>query len=332
MKNKPNRDALAALIRKLLPSSIRRRPALAWALAFVLCLAAVLLSQNADRNFAGNLSEFEVGRVAERDVIAEHTITYIDARATNLRIDAEERLVPAVFHHSHRVSEDLRSRWQDFSALITELSAEEGGEQSRETFMLIIQSAFPGYFSDDVLDFLHQSTQRQAILQNGTALLNTTLERGIFAMPQNSLERLNPDVLELIRHLPGRIEQERIAFRDVVTRSIAIGTVGLPVANQPAQFAQFAPRLLEPFLRENVFFSPEDTAARVAQARADTEPVMRTIEQGQRIITRGFLITEEELAEFHALRMAMPSNTWHNVFADMLFLLLLFGIVIYFCG
>ncbi|MCL2601338.1 MAG: HDIG domain-containing protein [Treponema sp.] len=338
MTNNPNGRG-DARIKKLIPSGVRRGPALAWGFSFLLCLAALLANQSASNRLAGNLSEFQVGRVAERDVIAERTITYIDERATGLRIDAQERLVPAVFHYSHRVSEDVRSRWGDFSALIAGLSAEENGEQSRETFMLMIQSEFPGYFSDSALDFLYRSSQRHTVLASGAEVLNAVLEQGIFSLQMSALQRLNPDVLELIRHLPGRIEQERIPFRDTVTRGAASGAITALIiagnytpANQAAQFAQFAPGLLEPFLRENVFFSPEDTAVRVAQARAATEPVMRTIEQGQRVITRGFLITEDELAEFNALRMAMPGHAFSSMFAKTLFLLLLFTIVIYFCG
>ena len=327
MKNLPERR-IPALIHSLLPSGVRKGPALAWALSFLLCLAVILLNQTTGRNFAGAANGFEVGRVADRDVIAERAITYIDERATNLRIYAQQRLVPAVFHHSHRMTEDLRNRWDQFAALIISLSYVE---LSRDAFLLNVQSEFPGYFSAETLNLLYESDQRQLVLQNCTAVLDALLERGIFFMPQTGLEHLNPDVLELIRHLPGRIEQERIPFRDVVTRGAAAESVLDHIA--PANhLALIAPRLLGPFLRENVYFAPEETARRVAEVRLTIEPVMRSIEQGQRIITRGFIITEEEMSELNALRLIMPAYDLRSVFADLLFLLLLFGIVCYFSG
>jgi len=336
MKKNPEQQKLSGtihkLVGKLLPSGIGKGPGLAWAGAFLLCLAVILLSQDSSRAIGGTINEFEVGRVAERDVIAEHTIIYVDETATNLRIYAQERLVSAVFHYSHRVTEDVRSRWNTFFALVMSLSYEE---LSRESFTLSIQSEFPGYFPDDVLHILYQNQEQQSILADCTVVLDAVLERGIFSVPHTGLERLNPDVLELIRHLPGRIEQERLPLRGVVTRATAAEAVAAHIVsgNHSYLFVWLAPRLLEPFLRENVFYSPETTEQRVAEVRAATEPVMRTIEQGQRIITRGFIITAEQMTELQVLRMTMQQdNDLRSIFADVLFLLLLFGLVYYFCG
>ena len=304
---------------------------MAWAGAFLLCLAVILLTQNSSRTIGGNVDEFEVGRVAERDIIAERTIIYIDERATNLRIYAQERLVPAVFHYSLLVTENLRNRWNTFSALVISLSYQG---LSRESFMLSIQSAFPGYFPDDVLYILYQNHELRTILESCTAVLNAVLERGIFSVPHTGLERLNPDVLELIRHLPGRIEQERLPLWGVITRATAAEAVAAHIVSgtHSYMFAWLAPRLLEPFLRENAFYSPEDTDQRVAEIRAAIEPVTRTIEEGQRIITRGFLITEEEMSVLNILLMTVPASDLRTIFADVIFLLLLFGLVCYFCG
>ena len=332
MMNSANTKRLdiPALVRKLLPSGIRKGPGLAWATAFLLCLAVILISQDSSRN-GRNVGEFEAGRVAERDVIAERTIMYVDERATNLRMYAQERLVPAVFHYSMRVTEDLRNRWDTFTVMVVNLS---DVELSAETFRLNIQSEFPGYFPDDVLYLLYQNQERQVILQNSGTVLNAVLERGIFSIPHAGLERLNPDVVELIRHLPGRIEQERLPLRGVVTRATAAEAVAAHIVsgNHSYLFVWLAPRLLEPFLRENVFFSPEDTYQRIAEVRAAVEPVMRTIEEGQQIIKRGFIITEEEMAQLQVLHMTMQDNDVRTIFADVIFLLLLFGLIFYFCG
>ena len=331
MKKNPERRSFSAFILKLFPSSIKRGPALAWAAAFFLCLVAVLISQNSSRNFGGNLVDFEVGRVADRDVIAERSITYRDEKATSLRIDAQQRLVPAVFHYSNRVSDEQLGRWKNFSDLVTSYTADL---QSLEAFRLNIHSEFPGDFPDDVLDFIYRSEEQELILQSGAAVLEAILQQGIFSMPQTGLERLNPDVVELIRHTAGRIEQERIPFRAIVTRNTAAEAVAVFAAagHYSPLFARYAPQLLGPFLRENVFYSPEDTVQRVVEIRITTEPVMRIIEQGTRVIKRGFIITEEELIELKALRMNMPGSDIRSIFADILFLFLLFGLLWYLCG
>ena len=327
--NNHNERTDPSFLQKLFPSSIRGRPILAWSLSFFFCLAIILLNPNISP--VGNIDDFEVGRVADRDVIAEYTITFIDERATSLRIIAQERLVPPVFHFSDRVSEEALGRWNQFSALAASLW---GQGYSQELFRLNIQAELDGYFPDDVLYALFQSDDRQLLLESGGAVLDAVFGWGIFAIPQTGLERLNPYVLELIRRAPGRIEQERLSFENVVTLYTAQEAVTghiVAAAHSPL-FVTLAPRLLAPFLRENVLFSPEDTAQRLAAARAATEPVTRTIEQGQHIIKRGFIVTEEEMEELNALRMAMPGHDARGVFADLLFLLLIFSLVCYLSG
>ncbi|MCL2472575.1 MAG: HDIG domain-containing protein, partial [Treponema sp.] len=83
---------------------------------------------------------------------------------------------------------------------------------------------------------------------------------------------------------------------------------------------------------ENVIYSQEDTLQSIVETRSKTEPVMRNIEPGTRVIKKGFIITEDDMTELKALRMTMPANDLPIIFADLLFLLLLFALLCYFSG
>jgi putative nucleotidyltransferase with HDIG domain len=316
-------------IKKLFTVSLRTGPALAWAGAFLLCLIVILVNINPSRGY-GSIEEFEAGKVAERDVIAEESISYEDELATRFRIEAQERLIPAVFHYSFMVSEELRARWSRFAALAESLSAERSGEAYR----LVLQEEFPGDFSGDDLDLLYDNAGKGDLLRDCGAILNTILERGIYAMPHTGLESLNPNVAELVRQSGSRLEKERVPLENITAGSEAADAAVIRIASDSPLpgFSRLAPLLLKPFLRENIFYSSEDTMLQLAEARSRTEPVMRSIEQGKRIIKKGFIITEEEMEELKALRMNVSYNNLSIVFADLLFLLLLFGLLYYFCG
>jgi len=331
MKNNPDSRKIPALIRKLLPSSMRTGPALAWAGAFLVCLAVILINLNSNRQYKGGFEEFEVGKVADRDVIAEQSITYKDEEATSLRIEAQQRLVPAVFHYSDKVTEDMQNQWKAFVNLAAEHSTEE---HSLAAYKLSFQSEFPGLFPDDILALLYQSEERDEVLRNGTTVLGALLDRGIYSIPQTGLENLNPDMVELFRQSGTRIEQERVPIRSILTRGKITDAVAAQVdaGSYSLLFVQLAPQILKPFLKENVFYSPEDTAKNIEAARNNIEPVMRNIEQGTRIIKRGFIITAEELTELQAMKMDQPGNDLPAIFADIIFLLLIFSLLCYFCG
>ena len=318
-----------AFIKKLFTLSKRK---LAWVGAFLICSVVILVNLNSSRNLGEGFSDFEVGKVADRDVIAEQAIVYKDEQATALRIEAQERLVPAVFLYSYTTTEELRSRWGRFAAMAESLLLEA---PSRQTFILALQAEFPGEFPDDVLNLLYQQdSDLSAILHDGAVILGAILERGIYSIPLIGLEHLNPDVVELIRQSDTRIEQERISLQGVTTKeNIATAVESHILAGSYSSlFIRLVPELLMPFLKENVFYSPDDTARRIDEVRSTVEPVMRTIEQGKRVIKKGFVVTEDEISELNALKTTLPGNDLNMIFAYLLFLLMLFSLLMFLSG
>ena len=329
MKNKLK--ITPALSPKKFHFSASKRAALAWAAAFFVCLFIVLLNVRSSRNFVGSIEEFEAGKVAERDVIAEYAVSYEDENATRLRFEAEEQLVPAVFHFSNEISEEMQNGFEHFAQLV-ESHFREG--HSTELFRLGLQSEYPGTFPADVLDLLYQSNERSVILEECSSVLGALLQGGIYSMPQTGLEQLNPDLIDLVRQSGSRIEREKVLRRNIIfgSNSQEALLAYLASGSYSPLVIKLAPALLEPFLKENVFYSSEETQMYLQEARENTERVMRHIEQGKRIIKKGFIVTEEEMAELRALRMSQTGNIVPVIFADLLFLILLFGLLFFYCG
>jgi len=313
------------------PGLLKNRSVLAWAAAFLFCLVVILLSGNSSNSMRKSIEEFEAGKVASRDLIAEYDINVEDEQATREKIETQERLVPAVFQYSSRVSGELKSRWNYFTALAKRLFTEANSMQS---FSLELRSEFPGEFSDEILSLLYRSENRQEILRDCGVILDSVLEKGIYSIPQTGLEHLNGDVVELIRQSDSRIEQEKIPFWAIVTVNDAAASVDTFIASGSFTqgLAAFANELLKPFLKENVFYSPDITARRVAEIRLNIEPVMRNIEQGRQIIRKGFVVTEKDMDELRALSMTLKGNDLPKTFANLLFLLMLFGLLMFFSG
>ena len=333
MELKPQKDLLS----KLFPFSLDNRSALAWAGAFAICLTIVLLNGGTNKNFKGLLDEFEVGKVADRDVVTDYAISYEDEQATRLRVEAQERLVPAVFQFSRKVTDEQLGRWDSFASLAGNPPAEVNSVQA---YTQTLQSEFPAELSpgltDDypgeALELLYNNGARLELLAECGEIFGIILNGGIFSIPNTGLSQFNPDVVELVRQAGARIEQERIPLWSIVTKSEAAGAVEIYVASgsYSPMTAMLAPKLLVPFLEENVFYSPEETAKRILETNAATEPVMRYIEKGTRVIRKGFVVTEEDMGELMALRMSLQGNDIPMAFANLFFLLLLFGLLVFF--
>jgi len=329
MKTTINFGTFQKLLTKTLNlSGFRAAPVLVSLITLLITI--VIAAGNSSGNAAGasDIHEFESGKVAERDVIAERSLSYVDEEATRLRIEAQERLVPAVFRFSVSASAQARDTWQRFAAMADELIATDG---SVESCRLAIQAEYPSLFPDArIISVYFSAPERSSFSGYGTAVLNSLLERGIFSLDQDELQKYNPDVAYLYSSLGSRMEQERIPYSRLVTPKNVPGAIGeiAESAGLPASFRNIAPELLRPFVIENVFFSPGDTERRVAEIRERVEPVMRHIEKDQRVIRKGFIVSEEEMRDLAALHTAQTNRDPRAVIGIILLVLLLYGLFI----
>jgi putative nucleotidyltransferase with HDIG domain len=307
-------------------------PALVSFLAFLTSASLILWSsRRADSVEADAYTEFELNRVADRDVFAEHGVAYIDEEATRLRIEAEERLVPAVFVYSPSATEVCRSSYRRFADLCRSIFSRGS---SAEAYKLAIQAELPGAFHGDTLDALFRDPARDLILENARSALDSLLETGVVAMPQIGLEMFNPDVAELYSDNNGRVERERIPYDRLVTYdgtdSALLGYIA--GGGFSASFASLALPLLKPFVTENVFFSAQETSLRLAETRAQVKPVMKYIEEGERVIRKGFIIGEADLARLRALRDSRPGYDPRPAIGAVPILFLIYGFLVFMGG
>jgi putative nucleotidyltransferase with HDIG domain len=294
-------------------------------------LLVVILAVAGNMNRGGipeDMGEFEAGKVAEQDVTAQENVSYVDEDATALRREAQERLVPAVFRFSQDADRKIREDWNAFAAFSDDLA---GRDFSAEAAKRSVQAEYPGRFSGEVLDVWFLSPVSFA--EYGGAVMDALLERGVFALSELELEPYNPDIVELLSTDGFRTERETVPRGDIVTfktageqaRSLASG------GNFPPLFAAVAADMLLPFLRENVFFSIEDTRQRVAETLARVEPVIKHIEKGKRVIRKGFIITEENMRELRELDTARSGWDPRGIAGRVMLLLLLYVFLVFFC-
>jgi putative nucleotidyltransferase with HDIG domain len=323
--------ALRAFIASLGLSKLRLGPSLAVGLSFLVSTAALIGGMGSGTGAAGNIEEFEAGRVAERDVMAEHSVSYIDEEATRLRLAAQERLVPAVFSYSLEAGEKIRGSYKRFTALSAELFDKGASE---EAYQLAVQAEFPGMLSAAALEALFRDPRREDFLEDSAALLEELLETGIFALPETGLEQYNPDVVELLHNYGSRTEREQVPYDRILTINGVRDAVDhlLSGASFPPAFAAVAPELIQPFIAENVFFSPRDTAQRLSETRAQVEPVVKFIEEGKRVIRKGFIISDDDMVRLRALNVSSPHNDPRLIIGRALILFLVFGLLVFLGG
>lgn len=317
-----------SFLSSLRPHNIRLWPALAISATFALILFVTLGNIGSSAANSPILREFEVGKVAERDFIADKSISYVDDEATQLRKKAQERLVPAVFRYSTDATRDALAMFSRFKSMVRSLFT---NRVSAEAFKLGIQAEYPGMFPQQVLETLYRSPSRERFLEYAESVLKILLEEGIFATGKLNLDLYNPDQVEVIRKGAIRTERERIPINRMVTlitakeRITEIASSG----SYPSSFTSIAPYILTPFVAENVFFSQEDTNLRLEETRARLEPVIRQIERGERIIKKGAIVSKDDLARLKALNQGKDRQSPMYILGLVGMLLFSFGLLLF---
>ncbi|MDR0557044.1 MAG: HDIG domain-containing protein [Treponema sp.] len=349
MKNKFNlREACAevyanVILKKIKDAKISPGPVIVTAAAFLISSIVIMNSGNSRDNI-GNLSEFEVGKVAEHDVIAARPVSYVDEAATNLLIEERKRLVSAVFRYESAKSLEAERNYNRFASLCYQFFKKNGvNEQAApradaedlrlEAFRILIYSEFPNAFPVETLDALFRNPDRNRMLLEAGKILSHFMEEGIFSLPRNELSRYNPVMVEALRDSGARMGREQVDLNRIVTLGNLRDYMTARLAQNEASAALkgICYDLLKPFVLENMFFSRTDTEEQVKEASARVEPALIHIEQGQRIIKKGFIVSKEDMVSLNALSSALSEKDFSGG-AGRLFLLLMLYILFIFIG
>jgi putative nucleotidyltransferase with HDIG domain len=317
-----------AFVRRFRLPKLRPLPAAASFTAFIAAAAVILILGQSRENFG----EFEAGKVADRDVVAAQPVSFIDQDATRLRAEAQERMVPAVFHYALPVNQEIRKTWERFVPFSREQFSEG---LSPENYRLRAQEAFPELAGiAAALETLFEDRDREVSLEKGSVALEFFIDSGIFDLSPPALERYNPDTAELLHNYGARVERERVDYTKVITLERLPSALARYCRDEElsAVFTEGAGGVILAICRENVFFSPEDTEQRLAEVRGRIEPVYRSIERGDKIIRKGFLVTEEEMRQLRALNLSLAKRDPRIVTGQILILLLIYALIVFLLG
>ena len=306
-------DRLGAKARSLFMRGPRRRLDVRSSVLLAACAAAslilLLVFGPGAVDSRGGPAALEEGRIADKDITADREISFVDENATRLRIEAEEHLVLPVFVVDEKPASRAMERFRDFQDLIGDLSSRT---VAGNTLYLQVQSAFPGLLSEDEVLALARSPLRPQALALADAILKSLLDQGVAALPASGLEPYNPDYIELRSLNGGKPVAEEIPVNRLVTLKKLEEAVDAAIdeSRLTRPLADLASGLVMSFAVEDAFFDPEQSARKLAAAKAAVEPVIRTIAKGERIVRKGAIVGALDAAKLSAAKGALTRMDW----------------------
>lgn len=237
---------------------LERWTALAAASAFIVGLAAILLTTEFRSLGLPSPEAWAAGRTADKDYIVERDFPYVDESATEARRDAQARLVPPVFELAPLAGLGARDDLDRFSQILVRNAGQGASEAS---VFASIQEGFSDRISRADLRVLLSTRSLPRTIQHARELLDSTLSWGVVDMIAHADEASAAGSIELRRMQDGRLQSEMIPMRDVVTRDNAAAQAEarlLPAGTTEAE--RRAMRVLVgAFATENAFFDADAT-------------------------------------------------------------------------
>ena len=290
--------------------------------SIALCIAAALVIITVENSETlSDIDDFETGKVADRDVIAQYAVTFYDEIATTARIESAAKNVPAVFRFSPEETNRVLDSWNIFCDFADKLDSSDIAS-SRSA----IEGEYPAFFSNGIVDDYLSAPERFVFRSYGMETLSSILAQGVFLFNSEDITNFHPDIAELQEGQSAGSQKVFVNYNEIITSGKVHSALDriIESVQAPALFKIIAVDLLTPFVSENVFFSFGESQRRVEEAKETITPVIRSIEKGKRIIRKGFIISESEMEELVALHLSFPKQDPRNIIGTIFLVLLVF--------
>ena len=284
-------------------------------------ISTALLTGNGLLNSGVRLSDYEVGKVAEKDIVVDRDIEYVDEKATELKREAEALLVPPVFRVTESINDRVMASYDQFFKVYLDIVGED---RSPSEVYLELQSKLPGYLNEEDVKSLLAVREPSALLIKTRAILESLMSSGVISVPDNM--KVNSNTVKILKWSNGEKVSEDLPLHNMIT-----------IENINEKYNQFYDQdaladsqqnfirvLTNAFVEENAFYDSVTTEENRQRAREQVEPVVKKIVKDEVIVKKGFIITEENMVKVKALGNYSDNMNFSFFFGKMFFLIFLF--------
>jgi cyclic-di-AMP phosphodiesterase PgpH len=294
----PRRTRSSGPFRRLFSSESSRRVLL---LLIAAIASAVLVMNTAPRT----TRSLEVGAVAQHDVLATRTFSYVDWAATDARLRAAEQSVPPVYHydrgHSARIQQNVgeaftSARRQYGEALLAARAA--GLKAPSPDALQAISRDFVQRIELDLdastleqLTALGWSTSTEELARTLVALSNdkyVAADRSVLPSPERPLTVIEVDGDD--RRESQVDNYSRILDPEDARQAISLRALDLPHAAKDE--ARVAVAIARAAVRPNFTYDPVLTESKKRAAQDAVEQVVNQVQQGTTLVRKGDVVTQ----------------------------------------
>jgi putative nucleotidyltransferase with HDIG domain len=299
---------------------------LLFALSFVILFALVTVPSQILSPFSRmKLTDYEAGKVAEKDLIVPKDLFYLDEEATRKKKDELVNQVAPVY----RVHEDISTRSiEDLTYFSTVYFKTISDKTTSARAVEILHPLFSDYLSKADINYLYNTPDMEHVVPLAISILSDIMNEGIVQPFQDV--KSQSKTIEILHGSEGTMKREEIPFSSAVTKSTVLSVIEKKLAAKKLKDRQkeAALILIKSFAKENAFHDSEQTLIKIERAQAEAQPVMIKLVKGQKIVKKGFLITNEDMRKLRAIGVSAVTINVFTILGTGLTILLMFAMAV----
>lgn len=245
-----------------------------------------------------SLDDFKIGKVANRDIVANKDIEYVDEKATNEKRDARKKTIVPIFD-KNEANDDIA--YKNYEAFTKELYQMKEGVQNIDEFVLNMRQRYPSRFDNATLEKLYRNSALYNAIASSLSIYKRILEAGVLDIKKEILDAYNTTEATIIYSYENKTEYKYVDFNSLVFLHAIQGYNNLDVESyikgmlvgHPASY-DIVYLMLTPFISANVVYNQVETEKRVSEELEKVPPLMLKISKGEKIIEKDFIISEKD--------------------------------------
>ncbi len=280
-------------------------------------LLLVVTTQFRFSGYNRELETFEKGAVAERELIAQQHMTYVDEQETKALTKRRLGELKPIFSID---VEKIYSRIALFEQFATFVS-HNNTLMTPEELIREIKLRYSVDIPSEVTRLLPKYEEIESIIPLSETILRSQLERGVFDETSPKI-REGVEKIELRRWENGEKVNIIIPRDQLRTEERA----GLSVSDSVERYSLseveelLVTGLVHMFLTPTAFYDAALTEAQKEKIRKSVSPVTHSISKGEVIVREGEVVTDEDMEKIEAIRSRQPRPNSKESLAIMLYI------------
>lgn len=292
IKNKKENKILIKLSRLIAKIKRNKGISIAITISYIVLSGLIYLSYFENTGFSSlDISDFEIGMVADRDITSNRSIEYIDEKATEIRKTAAKHSVTAVFEKDLEIGKKNLKAYAEFINFIKGIKT---NTKKISEFKFIVLGNYPTLFDEKDLELLYNSGLLEESFEITSNILKKMYDEGITEMPVLGLENLNDSTITIVIRRNEMQSYDTVPIDSIIKFENISGYIKETLKTiKKSDMEKQVLLLAIPFIKPNVLYNVSETEKKLNEALSLVKPVTVTINKNQKILKRGFIINEE---------------------------------------